>query len=90
MIPKDEDLERGKNYVVVYRIPGEKPKRMVATFLGVTDIVVDRRFEGKVYTFSGRPTFGTTPVSSRYLMSMEKTSEPPHVPRVVPPVRRVE
>ena len=79
MIPKDESLTRGKNYRVVYRIPGEKPRRMVATLLGLNK---------EAYLFSGRPDFGTTPVQRKYVRSLTRTSERPQAPRTISEVRK--
>lgn len=68
-------MERGKNYRINYRIPGEREKQMIATFLSEDD---------DTYVFSGRPYFGTTPVRKERVLKIEETTSLPMVPKTVP------
>ena len=58
-------MDAGKKYRIRYMIPGlhKVPRQGVAKFIGANKDVLDRT----VYTFSGRPEFGTTSILAEHV-----------------------
>jgi hypothetical protein len=68
-------MEQGKKYRIVYKIQGvhRVARKGVAVFLGADKDQLGRT----VYTFSGRPEFGTTEIRAEWVS--EKVEVPGHI-----------
>jgi hypothetical protein len=91
MSPAPTPMTPGKNYRVIYQLPGvqKKPREAVMTFLGHNAELV-----WKKYTFSLRPLSGTTELDTTWVREIWSTQRPVMTPRIfrgarVPGERRI-